>query len=362
MSLATGGRGFTGADGVPGAAGHDSVVLSKSLLAAAAAGGADARQMAREARIPGWALTAGQGMISSRYSMRLWELMEWALEDGEVPLTIAARHPAGTLDLFDYLFTTAATLREGLQARSEFMHVLTTNSRLGIETETDQEITYSYRHVEPSGRGEELCLQFAVAIFCAGAQAATGRPVVPAHITLAQPAPRSHRAFAETYGTRQIDFDAPVTTFTFRTADLDLPMRGADSPLNLILRRYAASLPSPPPGTWHGYFRQELVKAMEQGSVSLEFLARRMAMSPRTLQRRLAEHDTSWRAELDRERQQRAAQVRASAKPTMASLARQLGYSDTRAARRALRRLDRTAAPAPPAPGRVTGRGVPLSD
>ena len=128
-------------------------------------------------------------MISSRYSMRLWELMEWALEDGEVPLTIAARHPAGTLDLFDYLFTTAATLREGLQARSEFMHVLTTNSRLGIETETDQEITYSYRHVEPSGRGEELCLQFAVAIFCAGAQAATGRPVVPAHITLAQPAP-----------------------------------------------------------------------------------------------------------------------------------------------------------------------------
>ena len=139
-------------------------------------------------------------------------------------------------------------------------------------------------------------------------------------------------------------------------------MRGADSPLNLILRRYAASLPSPPPGTWHGYFRQELVKAMEQGSVSLEFLARRMAMSPRTLQRRLAEHDASWRAELDRERQQRAAQVRASAKPTMASLARQLGYSDTRAARRALRRLDRTAAPAPPAPGRVTGRGVPLSD
>jgi hypothetical protein len=39
-----------------------------------------------------------------------------------------------------------------------------------------------------------------------------------------------------------VDFDAPVTTFTFRSQDLNLPMPGADPVLARILTRYAATL------------------------------------------------------------------------------------------------------------------------
>jgi hypothetical protein len=39
-----------------------------------------------------------------------------------------------------------------------------------------------------------------------------------------------------------VDFDAPVTTFTFRSQDLNLPMPGADPALARILTRYADTL------------------------------------------------------------------------------------------------------------------------
>ena len=45
---------------------RDSTVLSKSLLAVAGVHGADARQLARDAKIPGWALADDQAVIHVR--------------------------------------------------------------------------------------------------------------------------------------------------------------------------------------------------------------------------------------------------------------------------------------------------------
>ena len=104
-----------------------------------------------------------------------------------------------------------------------------------------------------------------------------------------------------------------------------------------ILREYADSLPPPAPASWLDDFRQHLGDAIEDGATSLQALARRLVISPRTLQRRLAEQDTTWRAELDLARQRRASQ---SSDQSTRRLARQLGYADSRSLRRARRRWE----------------------
>jgi AraC-like DNA-binding protein len=322
---------------------YDTVMAARYLLGAAAAGGADAGQIARDARLPSWTLSAGEAMLPTRHVMLLWELVERALEDPHIPLTIAARPAVGELDLFDYLFTSAATLRDGLEVAARYRPLITTFNERRVEEETDRETTYSYHHVEPGGRGEDLCLQYTVAVLYARARAATGQPVAPVRVAFAQPAPRSHRRLAEALGTRHVDFGAPVTTCTFSTRDLDLPMLGADPVLARILNRYAASLPPPIPATWHGRFRLLLARSLEAGSPSLATVARHMAVSQRTLQRQLAEHGTTWRSELNAARQRHAAQARQTGTVSMASLARQLAYSDPRSVRRALRRWDDSA-------------------
>lgn len=326
---------------------YDTLMFPRYLLSAAAAAGADARQLARDARLPAWMLHAGRAMLPSRYAMVLFELAERALGDPDIAMTVVDRHRVGELDLFDYLFTTAGTLREGLETDGRYTHLVTTRLQRRVETETDRETTYSYRQAEPGGRGEDLCLQFSVAALYARARAATGQPVRPVRVTFAQSAPRSHRRLAEALGTRNIDFGAPVTTFTFSTRDLDWPMRAADPGLARILNCYAASLPAPPPVTWHGHFQRLLARSIEAGSPSLENVARQMAVSPRTLQRQLAEQGTTWRAELNAARQSRAVQARQSGTASAAALARQLAYSDPRSVRRALRHWNDQAAHRP---------------
>jgi AraC-like DNA-binding protein len=319
---------------------HDSVEMSRLVLGMAAVRGADARMLARDAGLPTWLLGVDQAMIASGRHARLWELAEHALEDPCAGLSAVRHHRVGDLDLYDYLFTTAATLGEALQASGEFFHLVSTNCSLRPETHASGDTTYSYRHALPGGRGEELWTQFSVAGFCARIGAATGRRVVPADIAFAQPPPRSYQAFIEMFGTRRIEFGATVSSFTLQAQDLDLPMPGADPQLAQILRRYAATLPRPVPAVWLDYFRQALAEAIGDSTPSLAALSRRLAVSTRSLQRRLAEHGTSWRAELEAARRDRAQRAFRDGAPSADRLARQLGYADPRSVRRALRRWD----------------------
>lgn len=316
---------------------RESIRMIRFLMTAADAAGLPGRQLARDAQVPDWVPSATEAMTLPCYALRLWEHLEHALETKDVALTVAARHRVGELDLYDYLFTTAATLREGLQVSAQYLPLLTTNGQLRVECVTDRETTFSYSYLEADGRGAELALQFSIAVFCARAQAGTGRPVLPTRVAFAHRAPRSYRAFTEAFGIRQIDFGAPATTFSIRASDLDLPMLGADAILAGLLHRYADSLVPPPLATWRHYFQQQLGQALELGVPSLEAIARQLAVSPRTLQRRLAEHGTTWRAELDTARYQRAQSAETA---SMTRLARELGYADTRSVRRAMRRWD----------------------
>jgi AraC-like DNA-binding protein len=246
--------------------------------------------------------------------------------------------------LYDYLFATAATLREGFAARGQYLYLLTTHGRLRVEAETDRATVYSYLHVCGEECGTELALRRSVTALCARAQAETGRPVTPVHVGVV----RSGTPAGGAPGTGRTATEAPLVTFTFSVTDLDLPMRGADPVLAGILRGYAASLPPPPPASWIESFRRHLGQAMDDSSASLTGLARGLAVSPRTLQRRLAQHGTTWRAELDSARRRGAERARHSG-TTMTRLAEQLGYADSSSLRRARRRWETSPAGAGPA-------------
>jgi AraC-like DNA-binding protein len=319
---------------------HDSVELSRLVLGMAATRGADGRALARDAGLPTWLLGVDQAMIASSHHTRLWELAEHALQDPYLGLAAVNHHRVGDLDLYDYLFTTAATVREAQDVTGSFFHLASTNCSLRPETDAGANVTYSYRHALPGGRGEELWTQFSIAGFCARIAAAAGRRIVPVGVTFTQSAPRSYQAFIDMFGTRRIEFGAPVTTFTLRAEDLDMPMPGADPVLARILRRYAATLPRPASVDWLDLFLQALAEVIGEGAPSLDTLSRRLAVSTRSLQRRLAEYGTSWRAELESARRHRAQRAFQNGTGSLNRLPHQLGYADPRSVRRALRRWD----------------------
>ncbi|KNB51030.1 AraC family transcriptional regulator ligand-binding domain-containing protein [Streptomyces caatingaensis] len=324
----------------PGARGEqDSIVLSKFLLTAAGSGGADPDRVAREAGLPGWALTEDEVMIPARVTMRVWELVERALGTPDSPVAIAGWYELGALGLFDYLFANARTLGEAFETSTRYLHFVTTNGRLATVTEDERETTFSFHYREGEPRQMELAEQFAMAVLCSRARSVTGRPVHPLHVGFAQAAPRNHATLAEALGAeRGIDFGQARGSVTFRTADLREPIPAADPRLGAILHRYAELLPPPPAADWREKFERELDACLDEGTPALDHVAQRLLMSRRTLQRRLAETGTTWRAELDAARRRRADRLRRTGGRLSPSLAGQLGYSDPRSLRRAMRR------------------------
>lgn len=316
------------------------------LLGLAARDEAGARLLAREAGLPGFVPARSPALVPAQPVLRLWELAEHRL-GSHVGLTAAdgpqPKHFRGRdlrQQLHNYLISTAATFREAMQVGGEFAHFVTTSRQVRMEADNGSSVTYSYRHLVRGGRGEELWTQFSMACLCARAQEATGRRVNPVRIAFAQPPPRSLRRFAETFGTRRIDFGAPITTITLRADDVDAPMLGADPVLAAILRRFAGTIRPPPAVAWHAQFQDLLDDVIANGNPSLGTMARRLGISPRTLQRVLARFGTTWRAELDTARQRRADRARHTGEPGMAKLASLLGYADARSLRRAIRRWE----------------------
>ncbi|GAB0101660.1 hypothetical protein JMUB6875_06240 [Nocardia sp. JMUB6875] len=84
-------------------------------------------------------------------------------------------------------------------------------------------------------------------------------------------------------------------------------------------------------------FRAALAAALADGDLTLDAVARRLLVSRRSLQRRLADHGTTWRYEVDLLRSERAETLLAEGRSTAAVAAR-LGFTDDRALRKAFRR------------------------
>ncbi|MFI1646737.1 helix-turn-helix domain-containing protein [Streptomyces avidinii] len=63
-------------------------------------------------------------------------------------------------------------------------------------------------------------------------------------------------------------------------------------------------------------------------------------MSPRTLQRRLGEHGTTWREEVEAVRQEHTLELLRATDLPLRSVAARVGFSDVRALRRAVRRWE----------------------
>jgi AraC-like DNA-binding protein len=224
-----------------------------------------------------------------------------------------------------------------LAAAADVLHLWTTNGRLQVGTGDDRTVTWSYDwRVALGGRAEALAAQYVVVSVMRGIALATGRSVVPSQVTFAHEPPRSHRALGEALGSTQLHFGAPQTAITFRACDLDLRLLGADPVLAGILARYVRSLPGAAPADWRELFRVQLSRALAAGTPTLAEVSRRMAASIRTVQRRLAEYDTTWRAELEAARQRLASNSGAD----RTALARRLGYADSRSVRRVLQQWE----------------------
>ncbi|WP_227983627.1 AraC family transcriptional regulator ligand-binding domain-containing protein [Nocardia spumae] len=315
----------------------DQTMLHRFVISQMSDAGLDRDRLLRECELPEWTL-AGEGVhVPSPIFARLWEIGEKWLDDPDVALHVASRYQLAATRLYDYLFASAPTVGAGLATCGPYVTAVTTNHRFELAVDNEDETTLYLDMIEGEGRGRELVQMWGLVAVLTRARRVVAGPLDPVRVSLRQSAPPRLGAFAEVFGSAILEFDAGVDCMTFRSSDMNLPLTTADPVLADVLQPLAAALPPPPPlvSAWPEQVASALADAFAHGEVSLDQVARRLATSPRTLQRRLAEAGTTWRQELDRARLARAAAAGPLSRERQAEL---LGYADAGSMRRAARR------------------------
>lgn len=318
----------------------ESVVVPRLITTAAARGPREAQWLARGAGLPTLLRAPETSRVPSANTYRLWGAVLARTGRADAGLLAAGHYRPGLLDLFDYLLSTAPTLGEGLDRATVNVHLVSSNSVLTSE-ESGDTVTVGYGVRRGEGELRGVVAEFSLAVFTAQLRYATGLLVSPHQVCFTHKAPRRLTAYRAAFGSARLEFGAESDSITLHRGDLERPLVTADPALAAIIRRTAAAVPPPRSLTEAAVpgLHEVIVAQLPDGRPSLAEAARRLSVSTRTLQRRLGEAGTTWRAELDAVRREQAAGLWHDGAGAAQHAAR-LGFAEPRSLHRAMHRWD----------------------
>lgn len=279
---------------------------------------------------------------STSSAIQLWREFTLLPDDTFIDLFPAGTLPLGAFGVWDYLYTAGHDLADSIRLATAHIGNLADPSVERLELiEADGLLRLQRANSVPGDPDVAAVIeQFAMLLYLTRSRDATGRMLTPAQVSFTQRAPRRHGNLARALGTNRIEFDAEYNSLTLRSDDGRLEIPQFRPGLGEVLGRHAEMLltASRPVRSWQAGFRTVLRRSFDGREVSLDAVARRMRISTRTLQRRLAEHHTTWREEVEAARREVATTLLRDSPLPVAAIAARVGYSDVRTLRRAVHR------------------------
>lgn len=298
-------------------------VARAALLARAALTEADLEDL--DSRVP----------LASLYA--LLEAMVEMSGDPFVHMRVSREMDFASLDALAFVVITSATFGDGLRAMLRYQRLWSDGERYELE-EVGAWARLVHHPWGPPRRAHGLMAEmFAVDVVVNGG-ALTGAPFDGPRVRLAHspPAdPAQHRALL---GGVRAEFDQARSEVWFRTTDLErrIAPAGQEAVCAFFERHLEERVRALPAAGLAGRARDLLMRDVTPDP-SVASLARRLHMSPRTLQRRLAEEGTSVRELADGARRARAIPLIESGH-SIAEVAYLLGFAEASAFHRAFRR------------------------
>jgi AraC-like DNA-binding protein len=185
-------------------------------------------------------------------------------------------------------------------------------------------------------------IEFVLATWVIRLRRMTGRPISPLGVDLAHAAPGRDDADHRTFFGSDVRFERGRDALVFTRDVLALPVAGANRDLTAALEqslaRELAALGERGGDGIAALARDRLREALLTGRCDVTTVSKALAMSERTLQRRLGECGTTFQALLDDVRRELALAQLERGAGTLTDLAFTLGYADLSAFSRAFRR------------------------
>lgn len=282
-------------------------------------------------------LTARNAQLPADAVLGAWAALAQASADPDFGLHVAQRVRLETLDVLGCALRFSTDLRELLDKLLRFQRLV--GDAWYTRVEAAREIVHARRVAVVAAADERHLVERAMAVFTLELRRLSERDIDPVTVCFRHGAPADlglHRAIFRC----PLRFGAPANEIAFHARALDHPVVNTDSDVEAVLDRYAEeSLARLPVASDHvERVRRAVAEVLPDGPPKLAAVARRLRMSERTLQRRLAAEQTSLREVVDEVRRGLAARYLAGGAMRIDEVAFVLGFGDASSFNRAFRR------------------------
>jgi AraC-like DNA-binding protein len=276
--------------------------------------------------------------ISLELEAQLWDAAARISGDPLFGLHAAELLEPGAFDVLEYAARTAPTLREALGRLARYNRIEHDAAVFSLKrTPPTTRVEHSF-----PGSSQQPCrhaVEFTFASHLVIGSQMLARPFRPRAVELRHGPAAALDSYVQVFGVAP-RFDAAVNALVWDDEVLDRALT-TDPALSSIVTRHAeavlAALPTAA-STWRERVRDHIARNLGSGEVILTHTARQLKLSPRSLQRRLADEHTSFEGVLDELRRELALRYLDDSTLTTAEVAYLLGYSEPSPFHRAVRR------------------------
>ncbi|MEB2285839.1 MAG: hypothetical protein B6D46_16540 [Polyangiaceae bacterium UTPRO1] len=256
---------------------------------------------------------------------------------GDPLLGLHAAEP-GSRDLLSYLVATQPTVERALAELARFLKVSLDDVCIAIESRSADAVVVFDAWPGATGTARHL-LEYLAGVIVADLTRFSGGRFRPAEVTFPHTRGGATAEYERVLRCR-VRFEQPRFTITITNPTLATPLDTRSSEVAAVMRAaaerqldLAAAVPA------GRRVAAALRVALARGDrATPSTVAKSLAMSPRTLQRRLENEGTSFRALRDEARRERALQRLTEPAVTIAVVADEMGFTDSSAFHKAFRR------------------------
>jgi len=269
---------------------------------------------------------------------RTWEALAAHSEDPHLGLFAASMLDAAPVDLVDVALYCAPDLRRLTDGFLRFQRLFHDANRAEHPVR-GQEVFSTFLLGPDAPRCRHL-VEFVLVTWWCKMRRAAGPRFSIARVQMKDAGPMRAGAFEPLFGGAPVGFGAADDALVFPATMLDLPVLGSDGAAweRLQAQLDGAIARRHPGPSFVDAARQKLRLELSQGHADAEALARALAVSTRSLQRHLAEHETSFSDLLDEVRREAALAHMDHRDVSVTEVAFLLGFSDLSSFSRAFRR------------------------
>ncbi|RBP03279.1 AraC family transcriptional regulator [Roseiarcus fermentans] len=318
----------------------------------------DPAPLLARAGLESMALDSRGARVSAAAEANLIEFAAEAAADPTFGLNLGASESSDQAGLVSLVLSTTSCVRETIRLLPRYGRIVDESARFSVAFPSSQNAVIELRYSGQLRRNLKHAAEYQVAAFVRALRDFTGHDFSPVRVSFAHMRRDDARAF-ERFFRCPVEFGCEVDQLVLSKDTLDLPNRRADRYLLQTLQPFAdeeTAARELPSQSFCEAVDNQVFRTLARGEPTVEIVSQALAVSPRTLSRRLAEEGTTFPELLTNLRRSLALQYIQEPGLSIDQIALLLGYSEVASFSHAFRRWfghSPSAARRAPAPVRV---------